>query len=116
MNGELSKNPDLAGIFASNLVTGEGAGAALEQAKRTGAVKLIEFDASPKQVEDLRAGTIQALIGQEPLDIGRQGIDQAVAALNGRAVTKQIKTQLVAVTKDNVDRPDVAKYLYKQNC
>ncbi|MCO5970474.1 ABC transporter substrate-binding protein [Actinoallomurus soli] len=116
MNGELSKDPDLAGIFASNLVTGEGAGAALKQAKKTGTVKLIEFDASPKQVEDLRAGTIQALISQEPLDIGRQGIDQAVAALNGKPVTKQIKTQLVAVTKDNVDQPDIAKYLYKQNC
>ncbi|MFL6056402.1 MAG: ABC transporter substrate-binding protein [Actinoallomurus sp.] len=116
VNGELSKNPDLAGIFASNLVTGEGAGASLKQAKKTGTVKLVEFDASPKQVEDLRAGTIQALISQEPLNIGRQGIDQAVAALGGKPVTKQIKTQLVAVTKDNVDQPDVAKYLYKQNC
>ncbi|GAB3967811.1 ABC transporter substrate-binding protein [Actinoallomurus acanthiterrae] len=116
MNGELSKNPDLAGIFAANLVTGEGAGAALKQAKKTGAVKLVEFDASPKQVEDLKAGTIQALISQEPLDIGRQGIDQAVAALGGKPVTKQIKTQLVAVTKDNVDQPDIAKYLYKQSC
>lgn len=116
VGGELSKNPDLAGIFAANLVTGEGAGAALKQAKKVGSVKLIEFDASPKQVEDLRAGTIQALISQEPLEIGRQGIDQAVNALRGKPVTKQIKTELVAVTKENIDRPEVAKYLYKQNC
>ncbi|HZE34440.1 MAG TPA: substrate-binding domain-containing protein, partial [Actinoallomurus sp.] len=53
VNGELSKNPDLAGIFASNLVTGEGSGASLKQAKKVGSVKLVEFDASPKQVEDL---------------------------------------------------------------
>jgi ribose transport system substrate-binding protein len=116
VNGELSKNPDLAGIFASNLVTGEGAGAALKQAKRVGAVKLVEFDASPKQVEDLKAGTIQALISQEPLEIGRQGVDQAINSLQDKPVTKQIKTQLVAVTKDNVDQPGIAKYLYRQNC
>ncbi|MFB9833742.1 ABC transporter substrate-binding protein [Actinoallomurus acaciae] len=116
VNGELSKSPDLAGIFASNLVTGEGAAASLKQAKKVGKVKLIEFDASPKQVEDLRAGTIQGLISQEPLEIGRQGVDQAVNALDGKTVTKHIQTQLVAVTKDNVDSPAVAKYLYKQSC
>jgi ribose transport system substrate-binding protein len=116
VNGELSKNPDLAGIFGSNLVTGEGAAASLKQAKKVGSVKLVEFDASPKQVEDLKAGTIQALISQEPLEIGRQGVDQAMNALQDKAVTKRIQTQLVAVTKDNVDNPDIAKYLYKQSC
>jgi ribose transport system substrate-binding protein len=116
VNGELSKNPDLAGIFGSNLVTGEGAAASLKQAKKVGSVKLVEFDASPKQVEDLKAGTIQALISQEPLEIGRQGVDQAMNSLQGKAVTKRIQTQLVAVTKDNVDDPDIAKYLYKQSC
>ncbi|GAA4495487.1 ABC transporter substrate-binding protein [Actinoallomurus oryzae] len=116
VNGELSKSPDLAGIFASNLVTGEGSAASLKQAKKVGKVKLIEFDASPKQVEDLRAGTIQGLISQEPLEIGRQGVDQAMNALGGKPVTKHIQTRLVAVTKDNLDSPDVAKYLYKQSC
>lgn len=116
VNGELSKNPDLAGIFASNLVTGEGSAASLKQAKKVGAVKLVEFDASPKQVEDLKAGTIQALISQEPLEIGRQGVVQAVNSLDGKPVTKSIRTQLVAVTKDNVDKPEIAKYLYKQSC
>lgn len=116
VNGELSKSPDLAGIFASNLVTGEGSAASLKQAKKVGKVKLIEFDASPKQVEDLRSGTIQGLISQEPLEIGRQGVDQALNALDGKTVTKHIQTQLVAVTKDNVDSPAIAKYLYKQSC
>ena len=116
VNGELSKNPDLAGIFGSNLVTGEGAAASLKQAKKVGSVKLVEFDASPKQVEDLKAGTIQALISQEPVEIGRQGVDQAMNALEGKTVTKHIKTRLVAVTKADVDSPGIAQYLYKQTC
>lgn len=112
----LSAHPDLAGIFATNLVTGEGAATALQGAGKVGAVKLVEFDASPKQVEALKAGTVQALISQEPLEIGKQGIAQALAALDGKDVTKQIKTELIAVTKDNIADPDVSKYLYKSDC
>jgi ribose transport system substrate-binding protein len=112
----LSAHPDLAGVFAANLVTGEGASTALQGTGKVGTVKLVEFDASPKQVEALRAGSVQALISQEPLKIGQQGVEQAVAALDGKEVTKQIRTELVAVTKDNLDDPKVAQYLYKSKC
>jgi ribose transport system substrate-binding protein len=112
----LAANPDLAGIFAANLVTGQGAAAAVKAGNKTGTVKLVEFDASQTQVDALRAGQVQALISQEPADIGKQGIQQAVAALNGKTVQASIKTQLLEVNKDNVDDPNVAKYLYKPTC
>jgi ribose transport system substrate-binding protein len=112
----LAANPDLAGIFAANLVTGQGAAAAVKAGNKTGAVKLVEFDASQTQVDALRGGQVQALISQEPLDIGRQGIQQAVAALTGKTVQASIKTQLLEVNKQNVDDPAVAKYLYKSTC
>lgn len=112
----LAANPDLAGIFAVNLVTGEGAATALKSANKVGAVKLVEFDASPKQVEDLKAGTIQALVTQEPYEIGRKGIQQAVAAIGGKSTEKQIKTELIEVTKDNINDANVAKYVYKSTC
>jgi ribose transport system substrate-binding protein len=116
VSATLAANPDLAGIFASNLVTGEGSSAALKAAGKTGTVKLVEFDASPAQVEGLKSGSIQALISQEPLDIGKQGVDQAVNALNGKPVEAHINTKLVEVTKDNLSDPQVAQYLYKAQC
>ncbi|MQA98101.1 MAG: substrate-binding domain-containing protein, partial [Streptosporangiales bacterium] len=116
VTSELSAHQDLVGIFAANLVTGNGAATALKQTNKVGKVKLVEFDASPKQVEDLKAGTIQALVTQEPLEIGRQGVDQAMNALTGKPVTKSIKTKLLAVTKDNMNDPNVSKYLYKESC
>jgi ribose transport system substrate-binding protein len=116
VSATLAANPDLAGIFASNLVTGEGSSSALKSAGKTGTVKLVEFDASPAQVEGLKAGSIQALISQEPLDIGKQGVDQAVNALNGKSVETRINTKLVEVTKDNLSDPQVAQYLYKAQC
>jgi ribose transport system substrate-binding protein len=116
VSATMAANPDLAGIFASNLVTGQGAASALNAAGKVGTVKLVEFDASPAQVEGLKAGTIQSLISQEPLDIGRQGVQQAVNALTGKSIEQHINTQLVEVTKDNLADPNVAQYLYKSQC
>jgi ribose transport system substrate-binding protein len=116
VSATLAAHPDLAGVFVANLVTGEGAAAAIRAANKVGAVKLVQFDASPAQVKALRDGTVQALISQEPLEIGRKGIEQAVAALTGKPVQANLKTELIEVTKANVDDPNVAKYLYKSDC
>ncbi|MFI9817416.1 ABC transporter substrate-binding protein [Saccharothrix variisporea] len=110
----LAANPDLVGVFATNLNTGEGAATGLRNAGKTGAVNLVGFDASPKQVEDLRAGAVQALIAQDPATIGRTGVEQAIAALEGGSVKRDIETDLVALTKADMDTNQ--KYFYKQKC
>jgi ribose transport system substrate-binding protein len=110
----LSANPDLIGVFATNLNTGEGAATGLRNAGRTGAVNLVGFDASPKQVEDLRNGAVQALIAQDPATIGRTGVEQAVAALEGKPVRRDVETDLVALTK--ADMGADSAYFYKQRC
>lgn len=112
----LARNPDLKGIFATNLFSAEGAAAGLREAGKLGKVKIIGFDAGPKQVEDLKEGLVQGLIAQQPADIGRQGITQAVAALNGKPTTKAIKTGFVTVTKDTLNDPKVQSALYKSTC
>ncbi|GGP46516.1 sugar ABC transporter substrate-binding protein [Saccharothrix coeruleofusca] len=110
----LAANPDLIGVFATNLNTGEGAATGLRNAGRTGAVNLVGFDASPKQVEDLRSGVVQALIAQDPATIGRTGVEQAVAAIEGKPVNRDVETDLVALTKADMEAN--SKYFYKQRC
>jgi ribose transport system substrate-binding protein len=110
----LAANPDLIGVFATNLNTGEGAATGLRNAGKTGTVNLVGFDASPKQVEDLEAGTVQALIAQDPATIGRQGVEQALAAIDGKETRRDIETDLVAITKDDAAANE--KYFYKQSC
>ncbi len=110
----LAANPDLIGVFATNLNTGEGAATGLRNAGKTGAVNLVGFDASPKQVDDLRAGAVQALIAQDPAAIGRTGVEQAIAAIEGGTVKRDIETDLVALTKADMDANQ--KYFYKQKC
>lgn len=111
---ELSSHPDLAGVFATNVQGAEGTATGLKQAGKEGSVKVIGFDAGPKQVGDLESGVVQGLIAQEPYQIGVDGVDQAIAALSGQPTTKAIQTSLVALTKDNLSSN--AQYEYKSSC
>ncbi|OXM71453.1 ABC transporter substrate-binding protein [Amycolatopsis thermalba] len=110
----LASTPDLVGIFATNLNTGEGAAAGLRGAGKAGQVQLVGFDASPSEVEGLRNGEYQALIAQDPAMIGQQGVQQAVAALEGRPVTRNLTAPLHSLTKANMDAH--SQYFYKQSC
>ncbi|MFG1710140.1 ABC transporter substrate-binding protein [Nonomuraea sp. M3C6] len=116
VNAALAKDPDLAGVFATNLNSATGAGSALQQAGKLGQVKMVGFDAGPAQVKQLKDGVVQALIAQLPGDIGAKGVEQAVAAVKGQQVTPSIPTDATIVTKENVDQPEVQKVLYKAGC
>jgi ribose transport system substrate-binding protein len=110
----LAKNPDLKGIFAANLFSAEGAASGLRQAGKLGDVKIVGFDAGPKQVADLKEGLLQALVAQKPADIGAQGVQQAYAALTGKPTKAKIGTGFVSLTKDNLaENSDAA---YKASC
>src|SRR5215218_2537068 len=110
----LAKNPDLKGIFATNLFSAEGAASGLREAGKLGDVKIVGFDAGPKQVQDLKAGLVQALIAQKPAQIGSLGVQQAVNALDDKSTKKKIATGFVSITKDNLDQNQDA--LYKSSC
>jgi ribose transport system substrate-binding protein len=110
----LAKNPDLKGIFATNLFSAEGAASGLREAGKLGEVKIVGFDAGPKQVEDLKEGLVQALIAQRPAQIGALGVQQAVNALDDKPVKEKIGTGFVSITKDNLDQNQDA--LYKASC
>lgn len=112
----LAKDPDLKAIFASNLFSAEGAATGIKQAGKEGQVVVVGFDAGPDQVKALKAGTVQALIAQQPYDIGVQGIDQAVAALRGQPTKKKITTGFTILTKANIDTPAGKAAQYRSVC
>jgi ribose transport system substrate-binding protein len=110
----LARNPDLKGIFATNLFSAEGAASGLKEAGKLGDVKIVGFDAGPKQVQDLKAGLVQALIAQKPAQIGALGVQQAVNALDDKPTKKKIATGFVSITKDNLAKNQGS--LYKAHC
>lgn len=114
----LQANPDLAGIFGTNLFGAEGAATAIKEAGKTGAVKIVGFDAGPKQVQDLKESVVDVLIAQHPYDIGYIGVQMAVEYLNTETAPteKVIGTGYTVVTRDNVEQDDVKKFLYVADC
>jgi ribose transport system substrate-binding protein len=114
VKAQLAKTPDLKGIFATNLFSAEGAASGLREAGKLDQVKIVGFDAGPKQVEDLKEGVVQALIAQQPAEIGKLGVQQADAALKGETTKPEIGTGFTTITKDNLDENQDA--LYKSSC
>jgi ribose transport system substrate-binding protein len=116
ISAALAKDPDLEGVFATNLFTAQGVATGVKQAGKAGQVRVVGFDAGPDQIQQLEAGDVQALVAQKPFDIGVQGVEQALAALAGEEVTPEIETESLIVTQDNLDDPEVNKYIYKSSC
>lgn len=116
VSAQLAAHPDLAGIFALSTDQSEGANNAVKAAGKAGQVKVVGFDAGPTQVEQLRNGVVQALVAQQPAQIGADGVRQAAFAARGETVEKAIGTDSTVITADNVDTPDVKKYLYTTTC
>ncbi len=103
VNAALQKDPDIVGIFASNTFGGIGAATGIRQANAQERVKIVTFDAGPDQVKALREGSVQALIAQQPGDIGVQALEQLVKGIKGESATKEIGTSFSIITMDNVD-------------
>jgi ribose transport system substrate-binding protein len=110
----LAGNSDLKGIFAMNVVSGNGVAAAIKTAGKSGDVKIVEFDAGPEQVQFLKAGTIDALVAQYPYGIGQMGVDLAYKWITGKraGIKKHYGTGSAVITRENLNDPKIKKYLY----
>lgn len=106
----LTANPELDGIFAANLPGGIGAARAIKS--RGSDVKLVSFDAGDTQIQLLKEGSIDALIVQQPFQMGYQGVKYAVQAINGEDIPTAVDTGSVVATKDNMDDSEVHKVLF----
>lgn len=114
--GDVAAHPNLSGIFATNVLSAQGAASGIQHAHMSGKVKVATFDADPQQMQALQSNTIQLAIAQDPYLEGQDGVIQAVNALGGKAVTPHIGTPLVAITQQNMTQPSVSKYVYVSSC
>lgn len=101
----LTANPNLVGIFASNLIMAQGAGQALAENDASKKVALIGFDSDDKLVGFLKDGTIDALVVQDPYRMGYDGIKTALAASKGETVEKFVDTGANLITTANMNDP-----------
>ncbi len=114
MDSLLVANPDLAGVFATNVLVAEGTDTGIKNAGKSGQVKIVGYDADPAQITALKTNVVQALIAQEPAVEGKDAVDQMVASLTGKPVKKAIQTALIVITQANLAAN--TKYVYAGSC
>jgi len=98
----LQAHPDVVGIFAENDEMGLGAIQAL--GNRAGSdVKVVAFDGTDDGLKAIKAGTLVGTIAQQPGNLGKLAVQQAVKAIKGEPVDATIPVPVVSVTSKNVD-------------
>ena len=102
-------------MFGANLFSAEGAANGVKQAGKQGVVKIAGFDAPESIVQELKDGVVELTIAQHPAEIGYFGVVAAYAHLTGNSIPTAIGTGFTVMTKDNIDDPNVARFLYKSS-
>ena len=111
MTDLITANPNLRGVFASNLIMAQGAGQAVAENKKADTIKLIGFDSDDKTVKFLGDGTIAGLVVQDPFRMGYDGIKTALAASKGEKVEANVDTGANLITTANMKEPRAQELL-----
>jgi ribose transport system substrate-binding protein len=107
MTDLITANPDLVGVFASNLIMAQGVGQSIAENKMGDKIKVIGFDSDEKTVGFLKDGVLAGLVVQDPYRMGYDGIKTALAASKGEKVETFVDTGANLVTKDNMSDPKI---------
>ena len=100
MENILTAHPDLKAVFATNDQMALGALEAIAARKLPGIV-VVGFDATAEAVRAISEGRMSASVAQRPFEMGRRGIEAALAVLDGRPVEPRIDTGTELVTAEN---------------
>ncbi|MCX6950084.1 MAG: substrate-binding domain-containing protein [Opitutae bacterium] len=103
---------EVTGVYGCNESTTAGLLLALRDAGLAGKVKFVGFDSGETLNAGLKAGDIDGLVVQNPLNMGYLGVKTVVAALRGEKVPAQIDTGVGFVTLANFDDPSMADIVH----
>lgn len=111
----LANFPDVDGIFCPNESSAYGMMRALDKAKTKGSVRadvrFVGFDSSENLLAGLEKGQIDALVLQDPVNMGALAVRAAVEHLEGKSVEARIDTGVRVATRENMQEPEIAALL-----
>ena len=107
MTDLITANPNLVGVFASNLIMAQGVGQAIAENKLGDKIKVIGFDSDDKTVGFLKEGVLAGLVVQDPYRMGYDGVKTALAVSKGEKVEEFVDTGANLVTQANMADPKI---------
>lgn len=87
MQDILASNPDVKVVFAENDNMALGAASAIEEAGKVGEILVFGFDGNESAVDAIKDGTMSGTVAQQPVEIGKLGIDLAIQKINGEELS-----------------------------
>ncbi|MCF7928392.1 MAG: substrate-binding domain-containing protein [Spirochaetales bacterium] len=111
----LQKNPDIVGVFGTNVFSAQGVYQAVVNAGLTGAVKIASWDATETLINALKEGQVDLVLAQKPAEIGSMAVDWGYKFFTENAdVPNKVIPGFEFFTKENVNDPDMQKFIYKK--
>lgn len=101
MTNLVQSHPGITGVFAENDEMALGAVKALGSKAGT-SVSVVGFDGTPDGLKAVGSGTLYASVAQQPSELGRIAVQNAVKAAKGDTVEKTVKVPVKVVTRENV--------------
>ncbi|MFE9864052.1 substrate-binding domain-containing protein [Streptomyces sp. NPDC005506] len=101
MTNLLQSHPRITGVFAENDEMALGAVKALGS-KAGKSVDVVGFDGTPDGLKAVAAGTLYASVAQQPKELGKIAVQNAVEAARGKHVDSMVKVPVKVVTEKNV--------------
>jgi ribose transport system substrate-binding protein len=99
-------------MFSSTEPTAIGAILAAKSRQLGGKLKFVAFDSSDALIEELRAGTIQATVVQDPFRMGYQAVRTVVDSIRGEKPPKKQDLPARVVRTADLEDPEVKELLF----
>lgn len=110
----IEQNPDLKGVFGTNVFSAGGAGNAVVNAGLGGHVQVVAYDATAEAIELMGKGVVSLVLAQKPFDMGYMAVQFAVADAAGvTSLPRRVETGFAILDKDNVTDPNFSRFIYK---
>ncbi|APS18154.1 transporter [Streptomyces sp. Tue 6075] len=101
MTNLIQSHPGVTGVFAENDEMALGAVKALGS-KAGKSVSVVGFDGTPDGLKAVEAGTLYASVAQQPAELGKIAVQNAVKAAKDEKVASTVKVPVKVVTRENV--------------
>ncbi|WP_405503879.1 substrate-binding domain-containing protein [Streptomyces anulatus] len=101
MTNLIQSHPGVTGVFAENDEMALGAAKALGS-KAGKSVQVVGFDGTPDGLKAVEAGTLYASVAQQPAELGKIAVQNAVKAAKDEKVESTVKVPVKVVTRENV--------------
>jgi ribose transport system substrate-binding protein len=110
----LQANPDIVGVFGTNLFSARGSYQAVVNAGLTGAVKIASWDATVDLINALKEGQVDLVLAQNPYAMGQLAVEWGYKFFTEDAeVPKKLNPEFFFFTHENVNLPESQRYIYQ---